>query len=416
MSTASLAFCALWPILTTASLAHEPATISAQQWFNLSTISIPAPPTRVLVFFSTRLPDAFVPLIPHLNRIDQRPDVVVYGLTPESSRRVETFVEQHRIKFAVGAGSPNDRHFGVRRWPQIVVLKSSCRNMSADRAQVERTMAALTDLESRLNTDVGDDKATAATSAIDPDKAQRSAEIDRLRAVALEDPDPEERMRALGILRTLLSPEGFLSVLDAVLSAEPPAWYQDWWQKRPIWYGDIAYMRHMADPSQPNKQGPPPGLLVIVQQEADLVDLAYAEAYVGELRKMTNEELRDEYLSHLSDADRDLLIRQKIEAVLMPRSDSPEVRRVFLELLPYEPDAYMRYNLAGDIGFVCQPGDTEAIEVLNTALDAETDIRWARPMMQEAIHYLSTGDKGSATKAKPAPKDTGRTDEDKEAE
>ncbi len=87
-------------------VSDQSVEISARRWFNPHTIRVPEERTYVLLFFSTiQGKDETKRYLARLGKLRHQRDIVVMGLSAESTKRVGTFVKKHEIQFPVGAES-----------------------------------------------------------------------------------------------------------------------------------------------------------------------------------------------------------------------------------------------------------------------------------------------------------------------
>jgi len=186
-----------------------------------------------------------------------------------------------------------------------------------------------------------------------------------------------------------LQPEPFLELCDHLLAEAPPPEMADYYQKRALWYGEVAYRAHLADPTVKSKQPfLSPGDLA--RRDADPMDRAAAEAYRADLAGKSAEVLYDDYLAHLSEANSDLLIREAIIFRLAELTPD-EVTPVLAELATLESDAYLRWQLVGTIGYLCEKGPCpreRLITELEGLLEVENDVRRVRPLLIELLKQM----------------------------
>ncbi len=101
--------------------------IAASQWFNTTgPLSLETLRGQIVVleFWATWCPPCRDG-IGHLNQLHDHwsnQGVVLIGLTDEPAAVVGPFVGKHAIRYAVGAGSATDRHYGVRAIPHAFVI------------------------------------------------------------------------------------------------------------------------------------------------------------------------------------------------------------------------------------------------------------------------------------------------------
>lgn len=372
--------------------------LRAAQWHNLHTLELEAGPrTCLLYLFSTRFAaDPPVDLIATLNRLDQRPDVVVFGLSPDGAERVAKYIDQKRICFAVGSGAQKLRGFGVTAWPAVFSVRVECARPSESPTRLDATVAALRKFERALADARNKMHSTSAPVPTEAPTDAAQKEIAALKETALTDDDEERRSTAINRLRELLEPKAFVAFCDELLAAPPPARADTFWMKRAFWYGNIAHAQHMADPGIADKQSRTTPLTEAQFLAPDAIDSAAAEAFAKKLPGKSYRQIRDMYLEHISTSSIDLLIRSEIMSFAYEAGWSCEqYKQLADEVLAYEPDASLRWELLAGIGNTCLPGDPEAIEIAQRAYDTDANIATGRAIAQELLYYLTTGDAGT---------------------
>lgn len=376
--------------------------LRAAQWHNLQTLELSVGPrTYLLYLFSTRLAgDPPVDLVAALNRLDQRPDVVVYGLSPDSPERVAKYIEQSRIRFAVGSGAQKLRGFGVTAWPAVFAVHASCDAEDEPPRQIDATVAVLRGFERRLATaraESREDKQPTSSPTTTQEQVELAGETKTLKQAALSDDDSGVRRRAITRLSEIMEPRAFVAFCDEVLAAPPPAKSNRNWWLRGYWYTDVAHAQQLANPDV-TKERPLVTFfdLARMQKGADAVDLAAAEGIKAGLPTKSVDEIRDLYLEHLTNLPVELLIRGAIRDYFEERPFScTECRQFVAEVYPYEPDSALRNNLVSALAELCPPGDEGAIGIARQIAENDPDFPKVGCMAREVLYYLMTGDAGS---------------------
>lgn len=348
--------------------------LQAEAWLNPMTIRVPDDRTYLLFFFSTVQEREVKPWIEKLNKIDRREDVVVIGLSAESKERVAKFVEQQKLEFVVGAKSKSYKRFDIKRFPQVVVISPEGRDPTVAPEAVE-----LERLDRRFAT-------SPELERLTPGAFEDDSPLELLRRHARE--DSENKLRAMGLLRKRVSSDEFMDFCDRLLEDEENVFRR----------GDIHFQRQLADPSIPENEKEP-----LLPPSSDARRLSRenpndpqwipVREYVENADERTIEQLFQDYLEHSGDSPADVMIRRVIPDYLARSPDKRRTRELLMQMLPIEPDAATRMTIAFSFANeVCQPGDFEVADFLETQLETEKNIRTTRPAMEYVIRYLRTGE------------------------
>ncbi len=359
-------------------LGDNATELKARAWFQPASIRLPDERTYVLLFFTSLQPREVAPLIAKLNKLHRRKDVVVVGLSPESEARVKKFIDQEKIRFTVGAGSPTYRDFKIKRFPQVLVVEPS-----RGEKRGERVFLDMESLDRRFRT--APEEQTMESGGFESDSP-----VELLRRHALGDENDRERARAVGLLRKRLDATEFMQLCDEILERE----------YAPSLRGAVAYQKHLADPSIEQKEELfAPSVLGRKDLRANPEDPKWDPVYryYEGVADRSADDLFDDYLARLTDDAVDVQIRNSIPRYLerLGESDAaarPIARRHLMEMLTSEPDAAIRQRIVGALGILCSPGDFEAADFLEKRLQTETNVRLVRPMMEYHIRRLRTGE------------------------
>jgi len=350
--------------------------LQAESWLNPLSIRVPEDRTYVLLFFSTVQEREVKPWIEKLNTIDRREDVVVIGLSAESKERVSKFVEQQKVRFAVGAKSKAYKKFDIKRFPQVIVLSPKGRSgaIAPETIDLER-------LDRRFPPPP--EKAPLTSGAFD-----EGSPLELLRRHAREDSERSESLRALGMLRKRISPEEFLDFCDQLLDQEENVFRR----------GNVLFQRQLGDPSIPESEkepllSPSSDARRMSRENPDDPQWVPVREYIDGADKRTAEQLFQDYLDHPGDNPADVMIRRNIPDYLARTPDKQRARELLMQMFPMESDAATRMGIAFSFaGEVCQPGDFEVADFLEQQLQTERNVRTARPAMEYVIRYLRTGE------------------------
>lgn len=358
-----------------------PLELDAKVWWRPPPIRVPDDRTYVVLFFTTVQEEKVAPLIRRLNRMDQRKDVVVVGLSPQEAGRVEAFIKRHNVRFAVGAGSRThkNKRFAFKEWPHLVVVRQPIHD--------ELVIVPLSDLSAveALLPPPESAEPSVASGGFDENLP---AEV--LREHVLGDPDQSARLEALRLLREKMPPGDFMRFCDEIMDLDrgPDANDITWW-------GHVGYEKHLADPDVPEKQPVwAPSVKVSHEYHQTPNDPRWRafERYVEAIDARSAQELRADFFAHLTDQPDDLLIRREIARHIGQCADTENARRILMELIPGEPDFVIRQRLVGGLMDVCEVGDVEVADFLEQRLAEEDNIRFVRPMMRYVLRYLRTGE------------------------
>jgi hypothetical protein len=346
------------------------------------------------LFFTTTQEAPLEPVLPELERLARRTDLVVAALSPEPAQRVGEFVKRRKPPFSIGIGaeSRSYQQFRPEHWPSIVMIRPSGR---VDQPAVDvfpATRDGLRRLMAMLGRPPADPKGSASTQAGPPDE---SASDDSLRSILRGDRRILHRRQALRLLRRRMPPAEFLALCDE-MQALAGRMEVDTEADRFYFLGEIARQRHLADPAVVQKtpglspaeralrerihshSGSSPG---VVLQPIDAAAIPARD--VVEWRKAS--------LALRTGLPEHLLSRLAIAEGLRNHPDLTAARALTLELIADEPDSAIRTELARTLRRICPVGDEEAARLLDEVAAREVDLVQARPAMQYAAYYLRTG-------------------------
>lgn len=370
------AFVSLLPGVLVVASGSEPAQkveLRARVWFNSPSIRVPDDRTYVLYFFSTVGDRDLAEVVPRLNKLHRRRDVVVVGLTPEWPDRAAAFVKGRKVGFAVGAGSRAYRDFGIKEFPKLVVLWPQRGGREFSRESLE-----LKALEERLEPLPEPDAFTSG--AFD-----ENSPAEMLRRHVAEETDRSQRLRALSMLRRVLPAEDFLDFCDLLVRGD-----QD-----PFWHGKVLYQRQLADPQVVEKEprlSPYSMASRACHENPDDPRWDPVREYMAGIEERTVQQLYQDYWDHLGDDPVDLNIRITIPHTMADLPDKAAARECLMQMFLAEPDFVIRQRIVGALSDACQPGDFEAADFLEEQLQIEENIRAVRPMLEYVIRYLRTGE------------------------
>ncbi len=386
----SLVVCACGPTATQPSA----VVLDASKWWGHHSVRLPENRTHVVLLFRAGDSDRIRPLVPVLARLDGRRDVRVVALSPDPPRKVRPVIVRLRMGFLAGAGTTLHKRLKIKQWPALLILRPASDpsrwQMDMPGSASVRALSLLLGTETARLPASGHEVADMADGG---DVAAEYAAFPALRKRALTG-SHEARREALrtlydAVAEGKLRPEPFLELCEQLLAEAPPPEMADYYQKRALWFGEVAYLAHLADPTVTVKQPLlSPGDLA--RRDADPLDRAVADAYKADLASKSLKALRDDYVEHLTETNSDLLIREAIIfrfAELAPE----EVTPVLAELTTLEQDAYLRWQLVGTIGYLCEKGACpreRLIGELEGLLEVESDVRRVRPLLIELLNEM----------------------------
>lgn len=360
--------------------------ISADHWSRPLTLVPGDGRTYVVLFFSSRGDkDKTKDCVERLNMFNGRKDILTLAVTPERQPTADAFIRTFKPRFAVGSKSPSYKAYRITRFPTLLVLRPKLNRQESGAIEVLDVTAQTRDeLEQCL-----------APMSTPPPQADvdilkqfvRSSTASNLRDVA----------ETLESLRKRLPAKEFIAFCDEIE-------WQCGFNGR--WLGQVRYERHLADDTQPVKQADPPSrdairtLRDMDPQSAEVQEMQHIDDLIASL-PITNPapwlELRGKYDSPTAPLDlacRVLLaqtfsvrigacIDGELEAGCLP--PLVDLARVLYDA---ESDAGIRYLLLlGLMGL----DDEDIVQVpelpawLASKLEAERDIRWVRPMLEQIL-------------------------------
>lgn len=346
--------------------------LEAETWINAPVLRFPEDRSYAVLFFSTETnreaTEKLEKLIEKLEKAARGKVYLVMALSPDKEDRVRRLVTKLKVDLPVGAGSKSHRQFKIDDFPQLIILERAS-------SQTVRWYALPGDrIDSLVPAETNDGLVSGGFD--------ESSSNDVLTRYARQDPDDDQRERAIALLRGRMPTEEFLKLCDALLREGDPSLAP---------YGAIDYQRHLADPSITEKQPRfSPAALASQARRANPTDPRWTrvDEYDKALSGKSLDQVWIDYQSSLTDDPADLLIRKFIAIDLSNRADKVGARSMLMRMLPGEPDSLVRLHIVGAMTDVCAPGDLEAADFLEAHLAHETDIRNVRPLTRTSIRYL----------------------------
>jgi len=376
-------------------------TLEAKRWWNLPTnVAASRPATRpvstgdvrragrwtlapdrnyVLLFFQHDQAEALRKVIKPLNRLDARREWVVVGLSPDEPNEIAPLVYRQRMRFAIGAGSRDQRLFGVRRLPCVVVVRGGVVE-SKGPEELEAALATLVEEVLGSEGPLSESEERAALVA--------EAPLAVLRRIALHSPNGSRRHKAVQMLRPRLEAAEFQELVEEMLAADAPEWWNKDHPHRMRWYSNLALM--YLDPGNG------------FQARHDCLEHIWAYDY-GEwtnaleaasritLDEITPDELEEAYLAHLGSSNMDFMMRRLI---LERFSEFPADDRVrhYARMIAAEPDVCCRTFLMGMVadGWPLLQKDWSAtlLPVLEACLEPEQPLA-VRVMAEQMLQMIA---------------------------
>lgn len=339
--------------------------LEARYWFNNPVFRLKDDRDVLLCVFTTR--DARSErLASQLNRLQRRPRLVVIALTQDSRDDVERFVERTRARFTIGAESDTVRRMKLSRVPQFWRMS---------RAGDQRLEALPPDL-GELLPDFG------AYGEEDLDSITRPADLE---IFVLSDAFGGNRQLAVKKLFHASTADEFVRFAAAAEETEA----------NPYVLGALQYYREVAAGSRaPLELAPATTHYRAFGAAApDDPEWARSRAYASKAANLEDVAvLLSDYKAAAGDQPQDVVIRRLIVERLPRIADRAASRRALMELLPHEPDYFLRLRLTSSFLDVCTEGDEEAAAFLESLAETEENILHVRPMMQSLAEHLRAGD------------------------
>lgn len=346
--------------------------LEAETWINAPVLRFPEDRSYAVLFFSTETnreeTEKLEKLMEKLGKAAKGKAYWVMALSPDKEDRVRRLVKKLKVDFPVGAGSKSHQLFKIEDFPQLIILERAASQTARwDALSIDR-------IDSLVPAEPTDGLVSGAFD--------QSSSNDVLTRYARQDPDNDQRERAVKLLREKMPTEEFLKLCDALLAEGDPSLAP---------YGAIDYQRHLADPSIIEKQPRfSAGALASQARRENPTDPRWTrvDEYDKALSGKTLDQVWIDYQSSLTDDPADLLIRKSIAIDLANRADKVGARSMLMRMLPGELDSLVRLHMVGAMTDVCAPGDLEAANFLEAHLAHETDIRNVRPLTRTSIRYL----------------------------
>jgi len=358
--------------------------ITARHWLNPHTIRVPDERTYVVLFFSTiQGKKETRRYVSQLDKMRKKRNVVVMGLSAESSRRVEKYVKEKQIRFLVGAESQAYRQFRIKKFPALVVLDPKQRASGA-----AGEIVPINDLEEYLGLPEED-----ANEPLVSTKFNSESSIEVLQQNARYNSDKYQRQRAIDMLRGRMNPKEFMSLCDELLASAESSTMR----------GHIAYNKHLADPSIKDKEPYlAPGILAgqARRKNPDAPEWQRVRDYEAIVDALSPEQLAADFFDNQVDAsdEQSLLIRREIGNRFnhISETGSPDekavARDLLMQMIPGEPDAAVRLWLVGALWSTVSAGNTEVGDFIEEQLKTEPNIRSVRPLMETVLRCMRTGE------------------------
>lgn len=361
---------------------ERPLEIRANHWFNSFTIRVPENRSYVLMFFSTvQGKEETKRYLSRLSRIQHAGEVVVVGLSAESSKRVGAFVTKHKIQFPVGAESRDYKRFGIKRFPAIVFIDGG-----NQRHRGKLPVWSIDQLEDYVNL-------PHAGSALDSSDFDADSSLESLVEHTRRNPDDMARRRALTLLRDQMEVGAFMALCDELLESAEEMTLR----------GNIAYQRHLANPNEPLKEARVSPSTLARRARRETIGGAEWQRirdYEANATGLSQDQLVADFFDN-QDREMDsegLLIRREIASRFnsIAEDGTVEEKRAaksnLMKILPGEPDAAIRLWLVGALWSTTAPGDLAVADFLTEQLQSEPNIRSVRPMMETVIRCMRTGE------------------------
>ena len=344
--------------------------IRALAWFNNPEYRLHDEREVILFFFEAR-DRTSARLVPSLNRLHRRPDVLVIGLTRDSRGAVVEFIRRQRVLFTIGAQSKSAREFGITKLPALVRVRGP------KRADMERLDP---DELGKLAPDWGPHGEENVEAIHEPWE---------LKAFIESDAYGRNRRNAALKLYGMTDADSFEQFGERHLPFEGDPWVRS----------AIEFLMSHPTPQEIQEQkGPAPAVEFWKAYHGDpnAPEWAPVKRYhsgtpVGE---QTVGRLARDYWNHDTESASDLVIRRSIAMALNGRhgESREQARAALLDMIPAEPDWAIRLYLAGALLDVCDVGDTEVADFLEAESQHEPHFFVVKPMMQYMSYYLRTGE------------------------
>ncbi len=307
-----------------------------------------------------------------LNRLAQRRATLVVGLTPSDCRTARRFVHRYRVRFPVGANSPTARTLAGDQLPRLLRLDRLGGKERRPRSLDPKQLAALLPTGEQYT---GDD-------------VRRLREPWQLVQVVRSGAPYEVRLTAVRRLYELSDPQAFVQTAAMLLPDEPNPWVRSW----------VEYYRDLAsgiDRPGLEQRTPSTAAWLDYRADPDAPQWEPVHAFLKQFHQSHSAELLlDALREHAGDTPTDLVIRRVAaqELVNLASENKTPVRSSLMQWLPSEPDPSIRMYLAYALSYACEPGDTQAAQLLRDLAAVETRILLVRPELEYLARVIETGE------------------------
>lgn len=380
-------------VLGYSTVADVPPELKAGRWFNNPVFRLNDHRDVLLFFFVVNdSPSAKEGLrwVEKLNRLANRPDVVVIGLTSASRAATEKFIEAAKPRFAIGAASASARDYKITKFPSVIRLerhRGEAKKGGADQFVVPSGLDPNWEPIEYAGLEALDAKLAATNEGggyVEPDLA--SMTLVELKAFAAGDSFGMDRATAVQMVFQAVPHDEFVKYADERLDAESNPWAK----------GTLRYYRDVAAGVRKDDAQQSASARAVNEFEKNPDDASWAEvrAYLAQ----TNEDRGDfnkvwtAYQSHVTEGSADALVRRHAIHDLWHRcADDDSVRSALLQAAGLDPDHSIRMIATMALGERCEVGDEEAALRLDQIADIETEILNTRPMMERVAERIRGG-------------------------
>lgn len=356
----------LFPAIDAVRAAPE---IDAREWFNLPEYRLHDQREVVLFFFQSNN-EACEKLIPRLNRLRQRPNTVVIGLSDESPKKLEAYIAKRKIRFCVGAGSASAKKYKITKYPTLIRLR--------DEQRSEPVILEQSEFDAFIP-DWGPDE---------EETVQRLEDVAELMAFVETAKDKRGRQNACVKLYRKLSAEDFEAYAQEVLAVEGNPYIRralEFLAGRPT-EAELAFQTDIPPSSKYENA---------YRKNPDAPEWAavrrFHEGFPMSERSL--EQLTAEYWRHGSADANDVVIR-KLIAVAMngrPVEDRDTLRDIAFDIIPREPDMGIRLYLAGALLDQTETGDEELAAFYEAQAARETSMFRIKPFLEYSAFAIRNG-------------------------
>ncbi len=349
--------------------------LDARHWYNNPVFQVVDQRDVILVLF--REEDRELPrLLRRLSIVARRPDVVVIGLTPDSRGAVERLIEQHHVRFTLGARSRSAGEFLRERSPRLIRVRRSAGVGEIQPLDAEALVREYAQY-------------SGASGGASPATLREPWEL--LTLIGAPTIPSLQRAAAVNRLYSTVSPSEFLALADALLDE----------QSDPDVRNRLEFYALKARGVDVDDQMLAPSAAYLREYQAAADDPAWAAVRTFEQSVGNRDapQLTADYWDHLSDAPADALIRWLVAGHLPRVARNGEVREALFEMLAAEPDFAVRGMLTSALAQTCTIGDLDAAARLEKLAESEPNLYHVRPWMQATARYLRTGETAPAAGA-----------------